>query len=59
MKSWNMKEVLLASLPPAGLSVNYIGRIDTTKGTSAAIALDRWGDLSIITKEQGKKGCRV
>lgn len=55
MKSWNMKEVLLASLPPAGLSVNYIGRIDTTKGTSAAIALDRWGDLSIITKEQGKK----
>lgn len=56
MNSWDIKEVLLASLPSAGLSMNDACRTHTTKVTFTAIAQDKWDDLPITTKDQGKKG---
>lgn len=62
--SWDTKEVLLASLPSAGVSMTGICSTDTTKGKkhlSAAVELDRQDNLPITTKGQGQKGlgCEV
>lgn len=61
MHSWNVKEILLASLPSAGLSMVGVFRTDTRKGTSvqqvhfccSSVKLDH---LFVTTKGQGQKG---
>lgn len=65
MHSWNMKEMLLASLPSAVLSMVGVCRTDTGKGTSVqqvhfyCSMIKHTRSLTCYYKRPGAKRCRV